>query len=88
MIYNEFNPYRKRIVKKGIVDGSEYGMVKFVLPFFENFVLENYDGELEDSTKGTQQEYTKHHINDFYISEYSIKKIIKNIPEAIQIDGI
>ena len=40
---NAFNPYRKRMIKKGIVDGSEYGVVKFTLPFFERFVLENYD---------------------------------------------
>ncbi len=40
---NEFNPYRKRLIKKGIIDGSEYGVVKFTLPFFEQFVLENYD---------------------------------------------
>ena len=42
---NAFNPYRKRMIKKGILDGSEYGVVKFTLPFFERFVLENYDGE-------------------------------------------
>ncbi len=42
---NAFNPYRKRLIKKGIIDGSEYGVVKFTLPFFERFVLENYDGE-------------------------------------------
>ncbi len=42
---NAFNPYRKRMIKKGIVDGSEYGVVKFTLPFFERFVIENYDGE-------------------------------------------
>ena len=42
---NAFNPYRKRMIKKGIVDGSEHGIVKFTLPFFERFVIENYDGE-------------------------------------------
>lgn len=40
---NAFNPYRKRMIKKGIVDGSEYGVLKFTLPFFERFVIENYD---------------------------------------------
>ena len=39
---NQFNPYRKRLIKKGIIDGSEYGIVKFTLPFFERFVVENY----------------------------------------------
>ena len=40
---NGFNPYRKRMIKKGILDGSEYGIVKFTLPFFDRFVMENYD---------------------------------------------
>ena len=40
---NAFNPYRKRMIKKGIIDGSEYGVVKFTLPFFERFVLENFE---------------------------------------------
>lgn len=40
---NAFNPYRKRMIKKGIIDGSVYGVVKFTLPFFERFVLENYE---------------------------------------------
>ncbi|MBE5925344.1 MAG: ATP-binding protein [Lachnospiraceae bacterium] len=40
---NEFNPYRKRLIKKGIVNGDERGYVKFVLPLFEQYVLENYD---------------------------------------------
>ena len=43
---NAFNPYRKRLIKKGIIDGSEYGFVRFTLPFFERFVLENYEGEI------------------------------------------
>lgn len=40
---NAFNPYRKRMIRKGILDGSEYGVVRFTLPFFERFVMENYD---------------------------------------------
>ncbi len=40
---NQFNPYRKRLIKKGIINGDEYGYVRFVLPLFEQFVLENYD---------------------------------------------
>lgn len=43
---NAFNPYRKRLIKKGIIDGSEYGFVRFTLPFFERFALENYEGEI------------------------------------------
>lgn len=40
---NVFNPYRKRMIRKGILDGSEYGVVRFTLPFFERFVVENYN---------------------------------------------
>jgi hypothetical protein len=40
---NAFNPYRQRLIRKGILDGETYGVVKFVLPCFEQFVLENYD---------------------------------------------
>ena len=36
---NAFNPYRERLIIKGIIDGSEYGHVKFTLPFFDEFVL-------------------------------------------------
>ena len=39
---NEFNPYRKRLIKKGLINGEERGYVRFVLPLFEQFVLENY----------------------------------------------
>lgn len=39
---NQFNPYRKRLIKKGILNGCERGYVRFVLPMFEQFVLENY----------------------------------------------
>lgn len=42
---NEFNPYRKRLVRSGIVNGDERGYVKFSLPFFESFVLDHYEGE-------------------------------------------
>lgn len=42
---NEFNPYRKRLIRSGIVNGDERGYVKFTLPLFEQFVLNNYDEE-------------------------------------------
>lgn len=38
---NSFNPYRKRLIRKGIVDGSDRGIVKFVLPLFSEYVLDN-----------------------------------------------
>lgn len=39
---NEFNPYRRRLVRKGIVNGTEHGYVRFALPCFEDYVLERY----------------------------------------------
>lgn len=42
MSTNQFNPYRMRLVRKGIVNGEERGYVRFVLPCFEDYVRENY----------------------------------------------
>ena len=39
---NEFNPYRKRLIKKGILSGETRGYVYFTLPLFEEYVIENY----------------------------------------------
>ena len=38
---NEFNPYRKRLIKKGIINGDQRGIVEFTLPMFEDYVMEN-----------------------------------------------
>ena len=38
---NQFNPYRIRLIRKGIADGDTYGVLKFALPMFEEFVQEN-----------------------------------------------
>ena len=38
---NEFNPYRKRLIRKGLIDGEKRGFVYFTLPFFEEYVLDN-----------------------------------------------
>ena len=38
---NEFNPYRKRLIKKGILSGEPRGYVSFTLPLFSEYVLEN-----------------------------------------------
>ncbi len=43
MSSNEYAPYRDRIVKKGILDGSERGTLKFILPLFEDYVISTYD---------------------------------------------
>ena len=37
---NEFNPYRKRLIKKGILSGETRGYVSFTLPLFSEYVLE------------------------------------------------
>lgn len=39
---NEFNPYRKRLMRKGLIDGETRGYVRFTLPLFEDYVLDNY----------------------------------------------
>lgn len=39
---NEFNPYRKRLIKKGIVSGENRGYLYFTLPLFEHYVINNF----------------------------------------------
>lgn len=40
---NSFNPYRNRLLKKGLITG-ERGYVRFTLPLFEDYVNANYEG--------------------------------------------
>ncbi len=40
---NECNPYRKRLIRKGIINGDEHGVVKFAIPMFKEFVLSQMD---------------------------------------------
>ncbi len=40
MTTNQFNPYRIRLIRKGIVDGTQRGILRFVLPLFKDFVQE------------------------------------------------
>ncbi len=40
MSSNEFNPYRKRLLKKGIIKSDEWGTVEFTVPMFKEFILE------------------------------------------------
>lgn len=40
MSTNQFNPYRKRLIDKGIVNGAVHGYVSFTLPLFDEFVRE------------------------------------------------
>lgn len=39
---NQFNPYRKRLIKKGILSGETRGYVSFTLPLFAEYVIDNY----------------------------------------------
>ena len=38
---NEYSVYRDRLVKRGLLDGSEHGYVKFILPLFDEYLLQN-----------------------------------------------
>ena len=38
---NEFSPYKKRLVRKGLISEGR-GTAKILLPFFDRFVIENY----------------------------------------------
>ena len=38
MADNEYSPYRDRLVKRGILNGDEHGIVKFTLPLFNDYV--------------------------------------------------
>lgn len=38
---NQFNPYRRRLMRKGIITGEERGYVRFALPCFEDYALEH-----------------------------------------------
>ena len=37
---NEWNPYRQRLIRKGIVDGSQRGILRLTLPLFDQFVMD------------------------------------------------
>lgn len=40
---NEFNPYRQRLIKQGVISGEERGYVRILLPFFDQYVMAHYD---------------------------------------------
>lgn len=44
---NHFNPYRNRLIKKGLVNGDERGYVTLVLPRFKKYILENLYDEMD-----------------------------------------
>lgn len=38
MTNSQFNPYRDRLKKRGVIDGDTYGYVSFALPLFKEFI--------------------------------------------------
>ena len=42
---NQFNLYRMRLIRKGIVNGDRYGYLSFTLPLFEDFAVDTYETE-------------------------------------------
>ncbi len=38
---NQFNPYRRRLIRKGVTNGEERGYVRFALPCFEDYAIEH-----------------------------------------------
>ena len=39
---NQLSPYRRRLINKGVVDGTQRGRMSFTLPCFDEYVLERY----------------------------------------------
>ncbi len=39
----KYAPYRDRLIKKMIIDGSEYGHLKLVLPLMEDYIMMRYE---------------------------------------------
>lgn len=40
---NEFNPYRQRLIRKGVISGEEHGHVRLLLPFFDQYIFTHYE---------------------------------------------
>lgn len=43
---NKISPYRKRLSDYGVIDTGNYGHISFVLPSFSEFVIEEYEDEV------------------------------------------
>ena len=39
---NKYTPYRDRLLKRGLIDGSQHGYISFILPLFEEYVIQMY----------------------------------------------
>ena len=40
MTDNEWNPYRQRLIRKGVVNGSQRGFLRLTLPLFDQFITD------------------------------------------------
>ena len=40
MTDNEWNPYRQRLIRKGVVNGSQRGFLRLTLPLFDQFIMD------------------------------------------------
>lgn len=41
---NSLSQYRRRLIRKGLVSGTEHGRMEFVLPLFDDFVKDQFKG--------------------------------------------
>ena len=39
---NEFAPYRERLIRKGVVDGSTRGYLSLTLPMFDEYIKDHF----------------------------------------------
>ena len=39
---NQISPYRDKLIRKGIISGEDFGKIKFMLPYFSEFVVRKY----------------------------------------------
>ena len=39
---NEFAPYRERLIRKGVVDGSTRGYLSLTLPMFDEYIRDHF----------------------------------------------
>ena len=71
---NQFSPYRKCLIQKGIISGEEYGHVRFALPLFEVFV-KNITMKRSDCMSGRRP----FHTGTKYRTQYSQYEAAKGL---------
>lgn len=43
---NEYNPYRRRLINRGLINGATRGEVHFTLPFFDEYAVMRYEEDV------------------------------------------